>query len=100
VRLEPKLESAATDVAEMAHIANTEAKKLQESADEIAERIRRQAARVDGMATDLLNGIDRAGQLVSQAVTVPLRQISGIVAAGKAIIDTFRAPAPRGRARG
>jgi uncharacterized protein YoxC len=98
-RLEPKLESAATDVAEMAHIANTEAKKMQETADEIAERIRRQAARVDGMATDALNGIDRAGQLVTQAVTIPLRQISGIVAAAKAIFGTFRAPAPRGRAR-
>src|SRR5258708_25063776 len=48
-RLEPKLESAATDLAEMARIANTEVKKLQESTGEIAERIRRQAARVDGM---------------------------------------------------
>jgi uncharacterized protein YoxC len=98
-RLEPKLETAATDLAEMAHIAKTEARKMQESADEIAERVRRQAARVDGMTTDVLNGIDRAGQLVSQAVTVPLRQISGIAAAAKAIIETFRAPAPRGRAR-
>jgi hypothetical protein len=97
--LEPKLETAATDLAELVHIAKTEAKKMQESADEIAERIRRQAARVDGMATDVLNGIDRAGQLVSQAVTVPLRQISGIAAAARAIFETFRGPASRARGR-
>lgn len=97
-RLEPKLEAAATDVAELAHIASAEARKMQESADEIAERVRRQAARVDGMATDALNTVDRVGTFVNQAVSVPLRQVSGVVAAGKAIYDTLRAP--RGRARG
>ena len=44
-RLEPKLEAAAADVADLAHIASVEARKMQESADEIAERVRRQAAR-------------------------------------------------------
>ena len=99
-RLEPKLEAAATDVAELAHIASTEARKMQESADEIAERVRRQAARVDEMATDALNTVDRVGNFVNQAVSVPLRQVSGVVAAGKAIYETLRAPSPRGRARG
>jgi uncharacterized protein YoxC len=100
VRLEPKLEAAATDVADLAHIASTEARKMQESADEVAERVRRQAARVDEMATDALNTVDRVGNFVSQAVTVPLRQVSGVVAAGKAIFETLRSPAPRGRSRG
>jgi len=97
-RLEPKLEAAAADVADLAHIASVEARKMQESADEIAERVRRQAARVDGMATDALDTVDRVGNFVNQAVSVPLRQVSGVVAAGRAIYDTLRTP--RGRPRG
>jgi len=96
-RLEPKLEAAAADVADLAHIASVEARKMQESADEIAERVRRQAARVDGMATDALDTVDRVGNFVNQAVSVPLRQVSGVVAAGRAIYDTLRTP--RGRPR-
>lgn len=93
-RLEPKLEAAATDVAELAHTANMEAKRLQESTDEITERVRRQAARVDGITTEALNGLDRMGQVLNQVVTVPVRQVSGVMAAARAIIETLRAPAP------
>jgi uncharacterized protein YoxC len=96
-RLEPKLEAAATDLAEAAKIANAEVKKIQESADEITERVRRQVARVDSMATDTLNAAERVGFLLNQAVTIPIRQVSGIMAAGKAIFETLRTPAPRTR---
>jgi len=94
VKLEPRLEAAATDLAELAHTANAEARKVQESTDEIAERVRRQAARVDGMTTEALNGLDRMGQVLNQVVTVPVRQVSGVMAAARAIIETLRAPAP------
>lgn len=94
VKLEPRLEAAATDLAELAHTANAEAKKVQESADEIAERVRRQAARVDGMTTEALNGLDRMGQVLNQVVTVPVRQVSGVMAAARAIIEALRTPAP------
>ena len=93
-RLEPKLEAAATDLAELVHTANAETKKLQESADEITERVRRQVARVDGITTEALDGLDRMGQLLNQVLTVPVRQFSGVVAAARAIIDTLRTPAP------
>ena len=89
-KLEPKLESAATDLADLAHTANVEAKKMQESADEISERVRRQAARVDVMTTEALNGLDRVGNILNQTVTVPVRQVSGVVAAAKAILETLR----------
>lgn len=93
-KLEPKLEAAATDVAELAHTANTEAKKLQESTDEITERVRRQAARVDGMTTEALNGLDRIGTVLNQVTTVPVRQVSGVMAAARAIIEVLRSPVP------
>jgi uncharacterized protein YoxC len=98
-RLQPKLEATATNLAELSQVANAEAKKIQESTDEITERLRRQAARVDGMTTDALNGVDRAGHLLNQAVTIPARQVAGVVAAAKAVFETLRKPAPRTRPR-
>lgn len=93
-RIEPRLDAAATDLAEIAHIANEETRKIQVSADEIAERIRRQAERMDGITTSALNGMDRVGHVVNAAVNLPIRQVSGVVAAVKAIVDTLRTPAP------
>ncbi len=93
-KLEPKLEAAATNVAELAHTANVESKKMSQSAEEIADRLRRQAARVDGMTTEALDGIDRVGHVLNQVVTVPVRQVSGVMAAARAIIETLRAPTP------
>ena len=94
VKLEPKLEATVTDISELAHTANAEAKKLQESTDEISERVRRQAARMDGMTTEALNGLDRVGHTLNQFLTVPVRQLSGVMAAVKAVVDVLRAPAP------
>ena len=96
-RLEPKLEAAATNLADISQRASAEAKNIQDSTDEITERVRRQAARVDGMTTSALNGVDRAGHILNQAVSIPVRQISGVVAAARAVFDTLRKPSPRGR---
>lgn len=96
-RLEPRLDSAAHDMAEMARMASEETRKIQVSADEITERIRRQAERMETMTTSALNGVDRMGHFLNEAVTVPVRQVSGVVAAAKAIVDTLRSPAPARR---
>lgn len=97
-RLEPKLEAAASDLAEMTRTANDEMKTIQVSADEIQERVRRQAARVDGMTSTALDGVDRAGRMLNSAVAAPVRQITGALAAVKAVVDALRSPGP-GRRR-
>jgi len=93
-RLEPKLETAAANIAEVTRIASEEAKKFEESADEITDRVRRKVARVDAMTNEALNGVERVGHILNQAVTIPVRQVSGIMAAVKAVVETLRAPAP------
>jgi uncharacterized protein YoxC len=89
VKLEPKLESATTDIAEITHIASAEVKKLRESTDEITGRIRRQAERVDGLTTEALNTVEQVGHVVNQTVSMPLRKVAGVVAAAKAVIETL-----------
>lgn len=98
-RLEPRLDAAATDLAEIAQVAREESRKIQESTDEISDRIRRQAERMDHMTTTTLNGVDRVGHFVNQAVNLPVRQAAGVLAAVKAIVDALRSPtSPRRRA--
>ncbi len=97
-KLDPPLQSAAAELDAMAKDLRVQALRLQASVDDVALRAHRQAARVDGMTTSFLNGLDRVGGLVNQAVDVPIRQVSGVIAAVKAVVETLRAPgAPRRR---
>jgi methyl-accepting chemotaxis protein len=96
--LEPRLESAATELADMVRDVHLQASRLQASVDEVAGKARRQADRVDQMATSTLNGLDRFGSFVNEAVNLPVRQLSGVIAAARAVVGTMRAPAsPRPR---
>jgi methyl-accepting chemotaxis protein len=91
--LEPRLESAATELADLARDVHQQANRLQASVDEVAFKARRQADRVDQMATSTLNGLERFGSFVNETVNVPIRQLSGVIAAAKAVVGTLRAPA-------
>ncbi len=96
-KLEPKLDRAANDLADMVRTTREQSDKIQASVEEINQRVRRQAARVDGMATSVLDGLDRAGHLVNDAVNIPMRRVSGVIAAARAVVDTLRTPAPARR---
>jgi methyl-accepting chemotaxis protein len=95
--LQPQIQSTVTELANMAHDIHAQANQLQASVDEVAHKARYQADRVDSMATSVLNGIDRFGVFVNDAVHMPVRQVNGIMAAAKAVVDTLRAPSPARR---
>lgn len=96
--LQPQLEAAAAELSGMARDIHTQANHLQVSVDEVAQKARRQADRVDGMTTSVLNGLDRFGSFVNEAVHVPIRQVNGVMAAAKAVVQTLKEP-PVGRSR-
>jgi uncharacterized protein YoxC len=96
-RIEPKLDSAATDLAEIARTAREETDRISASAEEINQRIRRQAERMDNMTTSALNGVEQAGHLLNVTVGMPARQVSGVVAAARAIVSVLLAPRPSRR---
>src|SRR4051794_21594419 len=97
--LKPQLIGAATELSTLTHEIRMQVNDLQDSVDEVAHKARHQADRVDSMTTSALNGLDRFGTFLNEAVHVPIRQVNGVVAAAKAIVDSLRAPArPRPRA--
>lgn len=94
-RIEPKVDSAATDLAEIARIAREETQRLSESAEEITQRIRRQAERMEGLTNNAMNGAERVGYVLNQVVNTPARQVSGVMAAARAIFNSLRSSRAR-----
>jgi len=91
----PHLQTAVTELATMSRNIHAEANRPQTSVDEVATRARYQVDRVDRMTTTFLNGMDRFGQFLNEAVHAPLRQVNGVVAAAKAVVETLRSPSPQ-----
>lgn len=100
VRTAPNLESATVDLAAMTHNLRHQTADVQTAANEILDRIRQQSARVDQKLTDIFDAVDRATHFMTDSVSKPLRQISGILASAKAVIETLRTEAPPAQAPG
>ncbi|HXR39527.1 MAG TPA: hypothetical protein VN776_10565 [Terracidiphilus sp.] len=90
-RLTPKVEAAVTDVAELAHGLRQQAADVETATGEILERVRKQTSRIDTMFSGTLDAVDKAGAFVAETVGKPLRQLSGVLAAIKAIVESLRA---------
>ena len=89
-RISPQIESATTDVAELARVLRVQTAEIEATVDQILERVRSQTGRIDHMFSGTLDAVDKAGGFLTHAVEKPVRQISGLVAALKAIIESLR----------
>jgi hypothetical protein len=68
------------------------------SASDIAQRVQAQSSRVDAMVSGALDAIDNAAGFVAETVNKPVRQLSGLLAGVKAIVETLGASQPPQRA--
>jgi hypothetical protein len=93
-RLTPKIEGATSDLAVLTHSLRMQAADVQSAADEIIERARRQAGRLDTMLSSVLDGVERAGVFMADTVAKPMRQLSAILASVKAVIESLRTVDP------
>ena len=93
-RLTPKIEGTTADLAVLTHSLRMQAADVQSAADEIIERLRRQASRIDTMLSNVLDGVERAGVFMADTVAKPMRQLSAILASVKAVIESLRTVDP------
>jgi ABC-type transporter Mla subunit MlaD len=93
-RMAPKLEAAGNDLAATARGVREQGAALHEATQQMIDRVNQQAHRVDAMVSDALDSVDRAGSFVVRTVDKPVRQISGILAAVKAVLDALRSYQP------
>jgi methyl-accepting chemotaxis protein len=89
------LKTASGNLAEITGELRAQAADVQVSAAEVVERVRAQAFRVDTMITTVLDSADRAGAMMQSAVSIPARQLSGVLAALKAVVESLRNSGPR-----
>jgi uncharacterized protein YoxC len=94
VSLTPKVEATVSDVAELARGVRAQAAEVEAATEEILGRVRRQTGRIDTMFTGTLDAVDRASAYVTETVSKPVRQLSGILAAIKAVVESLRASDP------
>jgi molybdopterin converting factor small subunit len=94
----PKIEAAAVDIAAMSHNMRRQTADIQVAANGILDRINKQSLRMDSMLTSIFDGVDRATGLMSDTVTKPMRQVAGLLASAKAVIESLRSDYPPAQA--
>jgi len=88
-KVAPKVESVATDIADMAQSAREQTAHIRFTADEVLARVYRQTSRMDNMITNVADGVEHAGNVVADSVTRPVRQVSAMLAAVKAFLGVL-----------
>lgn len=91
-RIGPSLEDTANDLSVITRRLREQTAEIQSAANEIIDRTRNQANRVDSMVTSVFDRVERAGVFVSDTVAKPIRQLTGIIASVKAAVETFVEP--------
>jgi hypothetical protein len=94
-RVGPKIESVASDVAVLVNRVREQSTKVEASAEVLLERVYKQTTRVDSMLTSALDTVDRAGAMVGEVLSLPLRQLAGFAAFARAAFSTLRSGPPR-----
>lgn len=89
-RVGPKVESTVTDISTLTRVMREQSAALEATLDGILLRVRKQTSRVDGMFSDTLDAVDRVSVFVNENVSKPMRQVSGMLAAVKAIVESLR----------
>jgi hypothetical protein len=97
-KLAPKIESASEDLVSITHTIRVQAADLQVATNEMVERARGQANRIDSTLTSFFDAMDRAGSFVADCVSKPMRQLGAVIASAKAVIESLRASSPASRA--
>jgi methyl-accepting chemotaxis protein len=93
-RIAPKVEQTATNVAEMSQTLKERTATVSASATEIAQRVNAQSTRVDAMVSSALDALDNAAGFVAETVSKPVRQLSGLLASVKAVVEVLGASQP------
>lgn len=87
--LTPKLKSATADLSELTYTARVQAKNVSESMDALLAKANAQINRVDHLTTGAIDAVDHASKAIENAVSVPVRRVSGIVNGLKAGVEVF-----------
>ena len=87
--LSPKLKVITANLVEVTETLKYETKHIKGSVDDVLERTRAQTARVDEMVSGTLDGLSHASATIQHGISVPLRQINGVLNGFRAGMDVL-----------
>jgi hypothetical protein len=87
---QPRLASIAADAAEIAHVARSQAQKVDRLFAEAVDRLRMQLIRADQILTGALEAVEDAGTEIREKVLRPVQQASAFIKGVKAGLDFLR----------
>jgi hypothetical protein len=93
-RLSPVVETTVKDLSHMAHSLRDQTAEVQSSVHQILYRLQLQTNRLDAMFSGALDTVDQATSFVSGTVGKQVRQISGLLASAKAVVESLRSSQP------
>ena len=94
-RIAPQMITVSVGLAALTETFKRESAGVTFSASDILQRVSKQMQRLDAMLTASLNAVERATVVVESAVSAPVRQVNGVLAAIRAVVDTYRSDTPR-----
>jgi hypothetical protein len=92
--LAPKLKTISENLVATSTTLRREADHVRVAVDDVVDRTRGQAARVDEMLTGTLNGVAHATTTLQEGIAVPLRQITGVLNGIRAGFEVLRQKTP------
>ncbi len=88
--LTPKLKTITENLTVVSTTLRTRTEKVGGLVEDVTDRARVQAVRVDGMVKATLDGLTSAVQAIEHGVAVPVRQVNGILNGLRAGVDVLR----------
>jgi methyl-accepting chemotaxis protein len=89
-RISPQIEVGVNNLVAITDDLRTQSADVHHSATEMIARLRSQVNRVDQMLSGVLDTVEQTAGFVRNAVSLPARQLGGILAALKAITSVLR----------
>jgi len=91
-RVAPTIEATTIDVSEIVHGFRIRGAELESSASNALARLNQQMMRMDAMLTEFLDSVERFSGFMVETVDKPARQLAGMLAAAKAVVEALRTP--------
>jgi methyl-accepting chemotaxis protein len=88
--ISPKVKVATSNLVEASNVLRSQAQNINKTVNQVADVAQTQVARVDEMATAVLDGITQATAAVQHGIATPLKQVSGVLNGLRAGLDVFR----------
>ncbi len=79
IELRPQIDSLVSNITQSTALLRAQVERFDATATDVLERAREQAIRADEMVGNALDSVEEATASVQRAVSIPVRQFSGIV---------------------